>query len=187
MENYQSPFGERVLAPSIPILERNQKNKTPQEDALAALDAAKKLLETEKSLYAKVDEIFSILTSNFPRHSSVGLCKPSGAPLNVLSGATVLVQTLTIDEAYEAYLKFIGVDCNPINSMQNLAWTLKINSVSHPKFNAQVFNASTIATPLAFHLYLNPKSVVDLYVTNNDTIAVDVSAILDGWMTPVGR
>jgi hypothetical protein len=115
-----------------------------------------------------------------PREA-VSFAEPGG-PVAVGVGLAVAVVSVTIEEMFTGFLQWVGVNVDPAGSFASITWQIRINGATHPKFDSNIYNANTLATPLPFSLELPQTSIVQLVAINGAGVPITCSGVLCGWV-----
>jgi hypothetical protein len=102
----------------------------------------------------------------------------SGVDIALAAGATVSVCTLTMDEAFNGFLEFVGFASTPEAALVNLRWQLVIDNVVHPKWSAFVAPANNVGTPYKVMMQLRRSQAIEIRCTNVGLLNILVSGYM---------
>jgi hypothetical protein len=102
----------------------------------------------------------------------------SGVDIALVAAATVSVCNLTMDEAFNGFLEFVGFACTPDTSLVDLRWQLVIDNVVHPKWSAFVAPSNNVGTPYKVMMELRRAQSIEIRCTNVGAVDVLVAGYL---------
>ena len=109
------------------------------------------------------------------------------APVASGGGFVTIAQSLKVPEGYFGILTHVGCMVAPNGAFQDVKWQLCSSGDADPYFmpEANVFAASTLATPLVFYKVFPSGRNIEIKAQNNSIGAIDVSAVLVGYFRPL--
>ncbi len=136
--------------------------------------------------------IVDLLGASYIPKYGIQFDTPSGAAVAVAaagqsSSTVTTIQTLTLDEGYEGFLKEIGVAIFPETAWTDVTIQVTINGTVVPKFAAQTFLNNSIADPMPLHVALPMGCKILVTATNSGSTALYGASRLVGWTKPIRR
>jgi hypothetical protein len=96
----------------------------------------------------------------------------------VAAGTTVTVCTITIDESFTGFLKYVGFGVSPGGSRADITWSLLINNTAHPKWGSFISPVDNLGTPYEVMIELTRAKSIALTAKNTGLNAINVSAFM---------
>ena len=142
----------------------------------AAMDP-QRLIELLESMPLRIAQAFED-KFQWPARDAQFWIKQS-ALTSIAAGVTTKLVEYAIPERFTGRLLSVGVDSS--SALPDIQFSIIINGVIHPGFQALVFNEGTLATPLRFEQELGALRTIQLVAKNTNVAAISVIGQISGF------